>query len=137
MQRGALSRLFRGGELRFPRVKRHIASSAAIPGQPDNHFDMVRRGLRFMEVKAGERAALDEAPTRHDGEEHHRADQRCLAGTRVSYGGTWTLSRDSRLAVVNMGYADGLSKAPFEQGHFYHKGRGIYRRQNLYGSLYR
>jgi len=110
----------------FPRVKRHIASSAAIPGQPDNHFDMVRPGIALYGGKAGPR-------------EPHWTKLRPVmtvksiieqindvsAGTRVSYGGTWTLSRDSRLAVVNMGYADGLSRLLSSKGHFYHKGREI------------
>ena len=45
------------------------------------------------------------------------------AGTRVSYGGTWTAPRDSVLAVVNMGYADGLPRLLSNQGAFYHQGR--------------
>jgi len=47
------------------------------------------------------------------------------AGTRVSYGGTWSASRDSRLAVINMGYADGLSRQLSNRGCFYHKGREV------------
>jgi alanine racemase len=34
-----------------------------------------------------------------------------LAGTSVGYGGTWTASRDSRIATLPIGYADGWSRA--------------------------
>jgi alanine racemase len=33
------------------------------------------------------------------------------AGTRVGYNGTWTARRDSRLATVGIGYADGWLRA--------------------------
>ncbi len=110
----------------FPRVKRHIASSAAIPGQPENHFDMVRPGIALYGGKAGPRephwTKLRPVMTvKSIIEQINDFSQ----GTRVSYGGTWTLTRDSRLAVIDMGYADGLSRLLSSKGHFYHKGRGI------------
>ncbi|NLB51234.1 MAG: alanine racemase, partial [Clostridiaceae bacterium] len=46
-------------------------------------------------------------------------------GTRVSYGATWTTPVDSILAVVNMGYGDGLSRQLSNRGSFFHKGREV------------
>ncbi|MEG2119423.1 MAG: alanine racemase, partial [Pseudoflavonifractor sp.] len=91
---------------------RHCAASAATLKYPCTHLDMVRPGvalyghypdpscrgldgpglLPVMELKSRV-AALRDLP----------------AGTCVSYGRTCTLTRDSRLAALPIGYADGLS----------------------------
>ena len=90
---------------------RHCAASAAVLNYPCTHLDMVRPGIALyghypdpacqgldgpgllpvMTLKTRV-AALRELP----------------AGTSVSYGRTHTLDRDSRLAVLPVGYADGL-----------------------------
>lgn len=107
----------------FPRVTRHLACSAAIAGQPENHFDMVRPGIALYGGKAGPRephwTALRPVMTIKSAIEQI---EDVTAGTRVSYGGTWTAMRDSRIAVVNMGYADGLSRQLSNKGCFYYRG---------------
>ena len=110
----------------FPRVKRHIASSAAIPEQPENHFDMVRPGITLYGGKAGERTPhwTNLRPVMTVKSVIEQIGE-VVAGTRVSYGGTWTAPNDSRLAVINMGYADGLSRQLSNKGCFYHKGREV------------
>ncbi|HHW94290.1 MAG TPA: alanine racemase [Clostridiaceae bacterium] len=110
----------------FPRVKRHFASSAAIPGQPENHFDMVRPGIALYGGMAGPRVPhwTHLRPVMTVKSVIEEIDD-VVAGTRVSYGGTWAAPRDSRLAVINMGYADGLSRQLSNKGCFYHKGREI------------
>ncbi len=110
----------------FPRVKRHIASSAAIPAQPENHFDMVRPGIALYGGEAGSRDPFwtNLRPVMTVKSVFEQIGD-VAAGTRVSYGGIWTASRDARLAVVNMGYADGLSRQLSNRGCFYHKGREI------------
>ncbi len=110
----------------FPRVIHHIASSAAIPEQPENHFDMVRPGIVMYGGKAGPRdphwTKLRPVMTVKSVIEQIGD---VVAGTRVSYGGTWTAARDSRLAVIDMGYADGLSRQLSNKGSFFHKGREV------------
>ena len=39
------------------------------------------------------------------------------AGSRVSYGGTWYVERDTTLAVVPIGYAEGYPRSLSNQGH--------------------
>lgn len=92
---------------------RHCAASAAVLNYPCAHLDMVRPGIALyghypdpscvdldgpgllpvMTVKTRV-AAVRELP----------------AGTCISYGCTYTLDRDSRLAVLPIGYADGLDR---------------------------
>lgn len=110
--------------LGFPRVIRHLAASSAIAGQPDKHFDMVRPGIVLYGGKAGP------SPEAWSGLRPVMTVKSVIeqisevkAGSRVSYGGTWTADRDSVLAVVNMGYADGLPRLLSNQGAFYHRGR--------------
>ncbi len=108
----------------FPRVTRHLANSAAIPGLPDYHLDLVRPGIALYGGKAdppGEAwAPLRPVMTVKSVIEQVGSFE---AGTRVSYAGTWTTPEESLLAVVNMGYADGLPRLLSNQGSFYHKGR--------------
>ncbi len=108
----------------FPRVTRHLASSSAIIGQRDYHFDMVRPGIALYGGRAGPSgqawAGLQPVMTvKSVIEQVARVD----AGTRVSYGGIWTTPVDSVLAVVSMGYGDGLSRLLSNLGSFYYQGR--------------
>ncbi len=110
----------------FPRVVRHLANSSAIPDRPDYHFDMVRPGIVLYGGKAGPNReawrGLRPVMTVKSVIEQVGAVE---AGTRVSYGGTWTAPCNSVLAVVNMGYADGLSRLLSNRGSFCHKGREV------------
>ncbi len=108
----------------FPRITRHLANSAAIPGRPDYHFDLVRPGIVLYGGKA-DPPGETWAPLRPVMTVRSVIEQvgRFEAGTRVSYAGTWTTPGESLLAVVNMGYADGLPRLLSNQGVFYHKGR--------------
>jgi alanine racemase len=44
-------------------------------------------------------------------------------GGRVSYGGTWTASRDSTIAVIPIGYADGIPRALSNKGRVLIRGQ--------------
>ena len=108
----------------LPRLCRHLAASSAIAGQADKHFDLVRPGIVLYGGKAGPSAqawsGLRPVMTVKAVIEQVISVK---AGTRVSYGGTWTAPHDSVLAVVNMGYADGLPRLLSNQGAFYYRGQ--------------
>lgn len=110
----------------FPRVARHLASSSAIAGRPDYHFDLVRPGIALYGGRTspydGTWSGLRPVMTVKSVIEQVGS---ISAGTRVSYGGIWTAPRDSVVAVVNMGYGDGLSRLLSNCGSFYHKGREV------------
>jgi len=88
---------------------RHIANSAAIRRFPEAHFDMVRLGigLHGIGADAQETALLRPVATL-------KAPVALLrdipAGDTVSYNRRWTAERPTRLAVLPIGYADGLPR---------------------------
>lgn len=106
---GAALDVATGAGLR-PQV-RHLANSAATLTLPSAHFDLVRPGiavyglspvpqvstygLRPAMTLRGRVALAKEVPT----------------GTGVSYGHRYTTSQPSRLALIPLGYADGVPRA--------------------------
>lgn len=90
---------------------RHCANSGAVINYPEMHLDMVRPGLLLYGVfPAKETAGLDLRPAMSlysrvsDVTHHHKGDT-------ISYGRTFTCPRDMRLAVLPVGYADGLLRS--------------------------
>lgn len=87
---------------------RHCANSGAVVNYPETALDMVRPGLLLYGLyPAAERGGMDLRPvmelkTRVCEVNEHRA------GDTISYGRIFTCSRDMRLAVIPIGYADGL-----------------------------
>ncbi|SDF67215.1 alanine racemase [Lentzea fradiae] len=88
---------------------RHIANSAAVLTRPDLHFDLIRPGIALY--------GLNPVPTDHDlrpvmtFRSQVVGVKRIPAGESVSYGMTWTARRDTNLALVPTGYADGVPRA--------------------------
>lgn len=92
---------------------RHCANSGAVLNYPCTHMDMVRPGLAlYGHYPAPSCEGLDGPGLMPVMELKSRVSTvRALpAGTVVSYGRTFTLNRDSRLAVLPVGYADGLHR---------------------------
>jgi alanine racemase len=87
---------------------RHIANSAATLTRPDLHFDLVRPGIAMyglnpVSQKENLRPAMTFRST-------VVLTKRISAGESVSYGHTWTAERDTVLALVPVGYADGVPR---------------------------
>jgi alanine racemase len=74
----------------------HAANSGAVIREPASHLDLVRVGVALYGLSPG--AGLGE-----------RAGLR-PAGEAVSYGLTYRLTRDSNVATVPVGYADGYRR---------------------------
>jgi alanine racemase len=91
-----------------PRL-RHLANSAATLTRPDTHFDLVRPGIAVYGLSpvAGETFGLRPAMSARARVTHTK---RVPAGTGVSYGHTYTTARETTLAVVPLGYADGVPR---------------------------
>lgn len=89
---------------------RHCANSGAVVNYPEMALDMVRPGLLLYGLYPDrEKGGLDLRPvmtirTRVSEITHHRA------GDTISYGRIFTCDRDMRLAVIPVGYADGLHR---------------------------
>lgn len=110
----------------------HCAASAATLHYPATHMDMVRPGIALYGHYPDEKVALGGEYLKPVMTLKSRVmDTRNLpAGSFVSYGRTYRLTRDSRLAVLGIGYADGLRrglsgrmKVAFEGGQARQVGR--------------
>ena len=104
----------------------HLANSAGTLHGQELHLDMVRVGL----------ALYGQRPARHLGAELRlqpalavRARVSLIrnvpAGTGVSYGHRHITAAESRLAVVAIGYADGVIRALSGRIHALHRGRPL------------
>ncbi len=93
---------------------RHLANSAATLTNPASHYDLVRPGLAVY--------GLSPVPDLHDGAALGlrpamtlRATlslvKRVPAGSGVAYGHTYVTERETVLALVPLGYADGVPRA--------------------------
>ena len=89
---------------------RHIANSAATLTRPDTHFDLVRPGIAVYGLSpvAGRFHELRPAMTVRA---RVLLTKRVPAGQGVSYGHTYHTSRETTLALVPLGYADGVPRA--------------------------
>jgi alanine racemase len=108
----------------------HAANSAATCRMPDTRAPMlgvrhmVRPGLLTYGVPAapGERPLLRQAVTLTARIPQVRT---VPAGATVSYGATFTTRRESRLAVVPLGYADGYPRAASNRASVLLRGRRV------------
>ncbi len=92
---------------------KHTANSAALIAHPDTHFDLVRPGIAvygyssspFVAALAPELVPIMtlSAPVTFV--------KRVRAGTPVSYSGLWHAPRDTTIATLRFGYADGYPRA--------------------------
>lgn len=89
---------------------RHVCNSAGLVRLPQAHFDMVRPGIALYGAASG--PAVQLAGLRMAMSVHSRilGIRELPAGAKVSYGHRLTLTRDSRLGIVPVGYADGYPR---------------------------
>jgi alanine racemase len=92
--------------------ERSIANSAAMMSFPQAQADWVRPGLLLYGVSPfggsiGADFGLKPAMTLHS---HLIAVKDLVAGERVGYGGNWSATRPTRLAVAAVGYGDGYPR---------------------------
>jgi alanine racemase len=106
-----------------PRV--HAAASAAAILHPDARFDLVRPGLALYGVDDGgafARAGARLAPVLSLRARVLRVRE-IDEGTPVGYGATWSAKRRTRLAVVGIGYDDGIRPRQAQGGALLIAGR--------------
>jgi alanine racemase len=101
--------------LDVPARRRSLANSAGICLGPDYAFDLTRPGL-----------ALYGGIPRSEARKHIAQvifpeavivqRRRVPAGESVGYGATWTAEQSSEIAILNIGYADGITRALSSKG---------------------
>jgi alanine racemase len=96
---------------------RHLANSAATLTRPDLHFDLVRPGIAVYGLDPLGRP-VPESPLRPAMTFRARVAlaKRVPAGEGVSYGHAWTTPRETTIALVPVGYADGVPRALNRRG---------------------
>ena len=92
----------------------HLANSAATLTNSSSHKNIVRLGIAMYglspDVKTmGSSQDLDLEPAMTLKAEIHLV-KRVPAGSPVGYGGTQITARDTKLAVITIGYADGIPR---------------------------
>jgi alanine racemase len=92
----------------FPDVRASLANSAGALGDPSLHFDLVRPGIAVY----GARPRADVAPLRPVVRLDLRIVQirRVHEGETIGYGAAHTAKRESRVAILSAGYADGIPR---------------------------
>ena len=89
----------------------HVANSASILRLPKTYLDMVRSGITtyglFPSSEMPQEVALQPALSWKTEVVHVKTIH---AGTSVSYGGTFTATKDTIIATVPVGYADGVKR---------------------------
>ena len=92
---------------------RHLANSAATLALPDTHYDLVRPGIAVYGLSPGPRvgssAELGLVPAMTLVSEV-ALTKRVPGGHGVSYGHRYTTERETTLALVPLGYADGVPR---------------------------
>ena len=90
---------------------RHCCAGAATILYPEAHFDMIRPGIPLFGLYPDPctRDKIDLQPVM-ELKTHLISVKELPAGSCISYGRTYTLERDSKVAVVPVGYADGLPR---------------------------
>ncbi|MBP6215972.1 MAG: alanine racemase [Luteimonas sp.] len=112
--------LFANTALRREDVLLHAANSFAVQHVPEAHLDMVRPGGALYGY-----GGTPKPPFAHAGAFKTRVAsvQAYPAGNTVSYDRTFTLTRDSLLANLPVGYSDGYRRAFSNKGSVLVRGR--------------
>lgn len=103
----------------------HISNSAALIGFENNKFNMARPGIMlygYAPFSKGKEGGLNLIPVMSLKTKILHL-KRVLAGTYISYGRTFVAKRESIIATLPIGYADGYSRALSNKGSVIVKGK--------------
>ncbi|WP_082297612.1 alanine racemase [Microbacterium sp. GCS4] len=91
----------------FGPVLVHLAATSGALTDPSTHFDLVRVGAGLVGIDPSETVELHGASRLTASVVHASV---VPAGTAVGYGGTFVTPRETHLAVIGVGYADGIPR---------------------------
>lgn len=102
--------LFGSVMAQFPGIPASLANSAGVMAGRDYHFQMVRPGIALYGGRAvnGRKNPMAPVVSLHVPILQVKEGR---TGESVGYGATYTLVRDSRLAIISHGYADGFFRS--------------------------
>lgn len=104
---------------------RHCANSAAVIDMPQVDLDMVRLGIAMYGMYPSDEVKKEnvELFPALDLKSHITMVKEIPAGEKVSYGGTFTTTRTTKLATVSVGYGDGYPRALSSKGYVLVRGQ--------------
>lgn len=104
---------------------RHCANSAAVIDMPQVDLDMVRLGIAMYGMYPSDEVKKEKVElfTALDLKSHITMVKEIPAGEKVSYGGTFTTTRTTKLATVSVGYGDGYPRALSSKGYVLVRGQ--------------
>ena len=96
----------------FPerRILRHILNSTGITRFPDHQYDMVRLGIGLYGIRTMHDGSQDDLRPVSTLRSSIISLKRWPAGTTIGYNRRGRLTRESLIATVPIGYADGLNR---------------------------
>lgn len=95
---------------------RHIANTAAISLYPNAHYDMVRLGLGLYGIESNHSIA-NRLERVHTLKAKVMQIKSLKKGSAVGYSRSHILKKDSDIAIINIGYADGLMRLSGNSNH--------------------
>ena len=96
---------------------RHAANSVMTVHHPNAHFDLVRVGLLTYGIPPAQGTGHLSLTPALSLKARLTQIQNFRAGQTLSYGGTYTLKRASRIGLIPLGYADGYSRRLSNKAH--------------------
>ena len=104
---------------------RHCANSAAVIDMPQVDLDMVRLGIAMYGMDPSDEVKKEKVELfpALDLKSHITMVKEIPAGEKVSYGGTFTTTRTTKLATVSVGYGDGYPRALSSKGYVLVRGQ--------------
>lgn len=104
---------------------RHCANSAAVIDMPQVGLDMVRLGIAMYGMYPSDEVKKEKVELfpALDLKSHVTMVKEIPAGEKVSYGGTFTTTRTTKLATVSVGYGDGYPRALSSKGYVLVRGQ--------------
>lgn len=104
---------------------RHCANSAAVIDMPQVDLDMVRLGIAMYGMYPSDEVKKEKVELfpALDLKSYITMVKEIPAGEKVSYGGTFTTTRTTKLATVSVGYGDGYPRALSSKGYVLVRGQ--------------
>ncbi|MBF89924.1 MAG: alanine racemase [Candidatus Marinimicrobia bacterium] len=102
----------------------HISNSGGLVNMPDSLYNMVRIGMLFYGAKPSSEIIhpIPVEPVMNFKGEIVLV-RKVLSGTPISYGALYRPSIDSYIAVVQVGFADGIPRSWYKNGFIVSKGK--------------
>lgn len=103
----------------------HCSNSAGIIRMPEANLDAVRAGIILYGLYPSEDVERDPVPLKPlmELKSHIAYIKTVEAGVQISYGGTFTTQRETRVATIPVGYADGYARGLSNKGSVLIRGK--------------